>query len=296
VTEGDNLEKIVDTYLEFQNKVKKLSENTVSSYRRDLCAFSDYLYSAGINYKKVKKTDIYEYITLLQQKGKSSATVARVVASIRSFYRYLCVSGVMKKDPSLGVSAPKTEKKLPGILTLSEVDRFLSQPSGNSYKHRRDKAMLELLYATGIRVSELIELTTDNLDMDNSIIILNDNIKQRIVPFGSQAQKALTVYLGNSPYHQEPGTYLFTNLYGKKLTRQGFWKIIKHYKVLASIRKEITPQTLRHSFAAHLMDNGIDNSSLQELMGYSAIASVKKYEELSGKRIVDIYKKVHPRA
>ena len=289
------MEKIVDTYLEFQNKVKKLSENTVSSYRRDLCAFSDYLYSAGINYKKVKKTDIYEYITLLQQKGKSSATVARVVASIRSFYRYLCVSGVMKKDPSLGVSAPKTEKKLPGILTLSEVDRFLSQPSGNSYKHRRDKAMLELLYATGIRVSELIELTTDNLDMDNSIIILNDNIKQRIVPFGSQAQKALTVYLGNSPYHQEPGTYLFTNLYGKKLTRQGFWKIIKHYKVLASIRKEITPQTLRHSFAAHLVENGADLKSVQEMLGHSDISTTQIYAQMGHHKIREVYTKTHPR-
>ncbi|MBO5454215.1 MAG: tyrosine-type recombinase/integrase [Clostridia bacterium] len=290
------MEKAVDTYLNFQNKVKKLSGNTVSSYRRDLYAFAVYLQEKSISYKKVKKTDIYEYISQLQHKGKSQATVARVVASIRNFYHYLCMSGNMKKDPSSGISAPKIEKKLPGILTLSEVDRLLSQPSGTSYKERRDKAMLELLYATGIRVSELIELTVDNLDMDNYVIMFIENGKQRIVPFGNQAHKALELYFESSPYHSEPGISLFTNLYGKKLTRQGFWKIIKHYKVMAAIKKDITPQMLRHSFAAHLMDNGIDNSSLQELMGYSAIASVKKYEELSGKRIVDIYKKVHPRA
>ncbi len=290
------MENIIDTYLGFQLKVKKLSDNTIISYKRDLNAFFEYLESNSVSYKKVKKADIYAYIAFLQHNGKSVATVSRVLASIRNFYHYLCISGVLKKDPSLGIASPKYEKKLPGILTINEIERLLSEPSGTSYKELRDKAMLELLYATGIRVTELIELTLDNLDLDNSVLIFSDSNKQRIVPFGSQAHKALKTYMDNPAFNSKENVYIFTNLYGKKLTRQGFWKIIKHYKTAASIKKEITPQTLRHSFAAHLMDNGIDNSSLQELMGYSAIASVKKYEELSGKRIIDIYKKVHPRA
>lgn len=290
------MEKSIDTYLEFQIKTKRLSENTILSYRRDLYAFSEYLKSLKINYLKVKKTDVYEYIYNLQQKGKSVSTIARTTASIRNYYHYMFMSGKIKQDPSLGINSPKIEKKLPGILSLSEVERLLSQPKGNTYKELRDKAMLELLYATGIKVSELIELTLNEIDIDNSIIILAENEKQRIVPFGSKAKKALVNYLNNSKFHNDSNGYLFTNLYGNKLTRQGFWKILKYYKVAASIQKEITPKTLRHSYAVHLMDNGIDISSLQELMGYSAISSAKKYAELSGRRIIDIYKKVHPRA
>lgn len=289
------MEKTVDTYLDFQLKTKRLSQNTIISYRHDLYAFADYLYSNSINYTKVKKSDILAYITFLQQSGKSNSTVARIIASIRNYYHYLCISGKIHRDPTLGISSPKFEKKLPGILTLSEVDRLLSQPCGDTYKDKRDKAMLELLYATGIRVSELIELTVENIDLDNCVIVFYSDGKQRLVPFGSHALKALKAYVEGSDYHKEPGAFLFTNLHGRKLTRQGFWKIIKHYREKANIKKTITPSILRHSFAAHLMDNGIDNSSLQELMGFSAIASVKKYEELSGKRIVDVYKKVHPR-
>ncbi len=290
------MENVISTYLDFQSKVKKLSENTIISYRRDLNGFCEYLKSNSISYKKAKKTDIYGYVTYLQRTGKSAATVSRVLASVRNFYHYLCITGNLKKDPTIDVASPKCEKKLPGILTLNEVEKLLSAPSGNSYKEIRDRAMLELLYATGIRVSELIELTFDNIDFDNSVLVFNEVGKQRIIPFGSQARKALRIYRDNFAFYERDNVYFFTNLYGKKLTRQGFWKIIKHYKSVAAIKKEITPQILRHSFAAHLMDNGIDNSSLQELMGYQAIASVKKYEELSGKKIIDIYKKVHPRA
>lgn len=290
------MEKSIDTYLENQNKTKKLSDNTILSYRRDLYAFSEYLKSAKKSFLKVKKNDLYEYMSYLQRKGKSVSTVARHIASIRNFYQYMVSSGKVKTDPCIGISSPKSEKKLPGILTLSEVERLLSQPNGNTYKELRDKAMLELLYATGIKVSELIELTVNEIDIENSIIIFTGNEKQRIVPFGNSAKKAMINYLNNSDFHQKENAYLFTNLYGNKLTRQGFWKILKHYKIAASIQKEITPKTLRHSFAVHLMDNGIDVGSLQELMGYSAISSAKKYAELSGRRIIDIYKKVHPRA
>ena len=290
------MENSIDTYLQYQTKTRKLASNTILSYQRDLYAFFSFLEARKIKYKKVKKAEIYEYISYLQQNGKSASTVARVVASIRNFYKFLVLTDVIKKDPAVGISSPKGEKKLPGILTVAEVDRLLSQPQGDSFKELRDKAMLEVLYATGVRASVFVELTMLNLDLNNNLLMFMENDKQRVVPFGNQARIALERYLSASDYHSGEEAYLFTNLYGKKLTRQGFWKIIKYYKTKASIKKEVTPQVLRHSFAAHLMDNGIDDESLQELMGYSAISSVKKYAELSNRRIVDIYKKVHPRA
>jgi integrase/recombinase XerD len=247
---------------------------------------------------KLRKNNLTAYFVYLQKEGKSVATVARAIAAVRGFYEYLALSGVVKRDPAAGIPVPKPEKRLPGILTVHEIEVFLDQPDLSSTKGCRDKAMLELMYATGLKVSELIALKLGDVDFNTGLIRCVSGGTERIVPFGSVSSDALKKYIELSVYHRSknPDMLLFTNLYGKQMSRQGFWKIIKQYKAQAGIAKEITPQVLRHSFAAHLIDNGLDTSALQELMGYTAASSAQFYANLSGAHIKEIYKKAHPRA
>lgn len=289
--------EIIDTYLGYLENKRKLTENTLLSYKHDLCDYYEYLCTNKITITGARKSTVTAYLSLLQRNGKSAQTVARALASIRGLYRYLIAIERMKRNPTAGIATPKSERKLPEILTAKEIDRLLSGPSGEDFKSVRDKAMLELLYATGIRASELIELKNDDLELDKEIIRC-EGADRRVLPFGILAKTAIGKYLEVSPYHngqKEQSTYLFVNIYGKQLTRQGFWKIIKQYKKSAGIEKEINPQILRHSFAAHLLENGADVKALQEFMGHSVLASTQFYENLKSSKLREVYAKYHPR-
>ena len=289
--------EIIDTYLSYLEKKRKLSENTLLSYKHDLYDYLEYLTSNKLTITGVRKGAVTSYFSLMQREGKSVQTIARAMASIRGMYKYLNVIERMKRNPTDGIAAPKSERKLPEILTIREVERLLSQPSGDDFKSVRDKAMLELLYATGIRASELIELKNDDMELDKEIVRC-EGADRRVLPFGILAKTAISRYLEVSPFHngqKEQSTYLFVNVYGKQLTRQGFWKIIKQYKKSAEIEKEINPKILRHSFAAHLLENGADVRALQEFMGHSVLASTQFYENLKSSKLREVYAKYHPR-
>ena len=289
--------ELIDTYLGYLEKKRRLSDNTLMSYKHDLYDYSAYLSSNSLTVTKARKNTVTAYLSLMQRNGKSVTTIARTLASVRGLYKYLNVIERMKRNPTDGISAPKTERKLPEILTVREVDRLLSGPSGEDFKSVRDKAMLELLYATGIRASELIALKNDDIEIDKEILRCEGE-DRRVLPFGVLAKTAISKYLEISPFHngtKEQSTYLFVNVYGKQLTRQGFWKIIKQYKKSAGIEKEINPKILRTSFAAHLLENGADIKSLQEFMGHSSLASTQFYENLKSSKLREVYAKYHPR-
>lgn len=279
---------------------KRLSLNTLQSYKRDIEQYITYLKDMKIqNIANTNKTTVIAYLLHLQKKGRATSTISRNLASIRSFYQYLTKKGIISQDPTENLESPKVEKKLPQILSTKEVELLLEQPKCDDLKGYRDKAMLELLYATGIRVSELISLDLDDVNLEMQYIRCNKGARERIVPIGSVSVNALQEYLTKSRnlLIQRPDEKaLFVNVNGKRLTRQGFWKIIKQYKNQAKINKDITPHTLRHSFAAHLLENGADLRSIQEMLGHSDISSTQIYAQLAKNRIKEIYKKTHPRA
>ncbi len=278
---------------------KKLSEITLLSYRRDLDRFFEYLDTKNIDdIKKSNKTVVLTYLLKLQKDGKKSATISRQLASIRAYFGYLNRSGLIKKDPTIGVEAPKAEKKIPEILTEEEINLLLALPAGKDLKGIRDKAMLEVLYASGIRVSELVNLNIADINLDMGFLHCR-NGKERIVPLGSIALNALNNYVSGVREYmikEADEKALFVNVNGKRMTRQGFWKVVKHYAEAAGIKKDITPHTLRHSFAAHLLENGADLKSVSEMLGHSDISSAQIYSRLMKNRIRDVYKKAHPRA
>ena len=278
---------------------KKLSESTLLSYRRDLDRFFEYLDSKNIeDIKKSNKTVVLTYLLKLQKDGKKSATVSRQLASIRAYFGYLNRSGIIKKDPTIGVEAPKAEKKIPEILSEEEINLLLALPENKDLKGIRDKAMLEVLYASGIRVSELVNLNMSDVNMDMGFLHCRTG-KERIVPLGSIALNALKNYISNVREYmikESDEKALFVNVNGKRITRQGFWKIVKSYAAAANIKKDITPHTLRHSFAAHLLENGADLKSVSEMLGHSDISSAQVYSRLMKNRIRDVYQKAHPRA
>lgn len=282
-------------YIAFLKKVKKVSKNTYSAYEKDLNDYILYLGDKKISLSKIKKNTIYVYENYLASVGKSTSSIARALASIRGFHQYLYLNGMSRTNPALGIETPKIERVLPGILTISEVERLLSQPNCINYRGYRDKAILELLYATGIRVSELLQLKFTDVDLYKGTI----SCTERIIPFGSFSSAALTSYIEFSPYldkNSSEDIYLFTNSSGKQLTRQGIWKIIKKYHKLSGISKSVSPQILRNSFAAHLLENGADAKIVQELMGHTALSSTLIYAELSKSRLREAYDKAHPRA
>lgn len=294
------MNNIVKDFIIYLRDDKKLSDNTLESYGRDLRQFGDFLNEKERpSYTDVNKTTIITYLLYLQKKGRATSTISRNLASIRALYQYLLNHGFVDNDPTLNLESPKPEKKLPCVLSLSEVEKLINQPDDNSIMGSRDKAMLELLYATGIRVSELVRLdiTDINLDLD-FIKCKGSNDKERIIPIGSMAQKAILRYATEyrSKLVKDDETAAFLNYYGKRLTRQGFWKIIKRYTKDAKINKKITPHTLRHSFATHLIQNGADLKSVQEMLGHSDISTTQIYMQLTKSKIKDVYDKSHPRA
>ncbi|NSW92939.1 MAG: site-specific tyrosine recombinase XerD [Firmicutes bacterium] len=294
------MEGLVEKYVNYLEQRKHLALNTLQSYKRDIEQYISYLQELSLNsIANTNKATIITYLLHLQKKGRATSTISRNLASIRSFYQYLAKSKVIEHDPTIELESPRVEKKLPQILSTQEVELLLEQPKCTDLKGYRDKAMLELLYATGIRVSELINLNISDINFDVGFVKCNKGNKERIIPIGSLALKALQDYMNKArknmvKYNDEKA--LFVNVNGKRLTRQGFWKIIKQYKNQAKIGKDITPHTLRHSFAAHLLENGADLRSIQEMLGHSDISSTQIYAQIARNRIKEVYKKTHPRA
>ncbi|MBO5479032.1 MAG: site-specific tyrosine recombinase XerD [Clostridia bacterium] len=293
------MEKQINNFLEFIKEDKKLSENTLQSYRRDILQFEEYVNENKLNYQKVTEEDMKKYFSHLQQIGKKTSTISRNIASIRSFYQFLVRNKKIKKDPTEKIQSPKVEKKAPCVLTSSEIELLLEQPKDIDLKGIRDKAMLEFAYATGMRVTEIISLNIDDVNLKEGLVTCKSGARQRNIPLGSLSLKALRDYIENSRpilIKDEKVTALFVNTNGKRLTRQGFWKIVKYYKEQAHITKDITPHVLRHSFATHLLQNGADLKSIQTMLGHSDISSTQVYMQFQDESLKNIYKHAHPRA
>ena len=293
------MEKQVNNFLEFIKENKNASENTLQSYRRDIMQFSDYLDGKRVNYVKISNKDINEYIDYLKTEGKKSSTISRSLASLRAFYQYLLRVKKIKRDPTDGVQSPKIEKRIPNILSSDEVNLLLSQPKNVDLKGTRDKAMLEFAYATGMKVTEIISLNVEDVNLEEGFVTCKMGDKFRNIPLGSLSLKALKDYLEHSRpiIVKNPNeTSLFVNTNGKRLTRQGFWKIVKYYKEQAHITKEITPHILRHSFATHLLQNGADLKAIQTMLGHSDISSTQVYMQFQNETLKNVYRKAHPRA
>ena len=287
-------------FIEYLHVEKQTSKNTEVSYERDLRKMSQYLKWQDIDSAKaVTPTSLNSFVLYLEQNGMKPATISRSIASMKAFFSYLHKTRQIDTDPTENLKAPKIEKKLPSVLTTDEMTRLLEQPSGNSPKELRDKAMLELLYATGIRVSELISLKISDINLQMEYLNCMDTHKERIIPFGKKAKEALKNYLKDGRpklVEDEESEWLFTNCSGQSMSRQGFWKLIKFYGGKAGIEAEITPHTLRHSFAAHMVGNGADLKSVQEMLGYADISATQVYAQLNqDKKIREVYMSAHPR-
>ncbi len=293
------MERQIKLFLKFIETEKKLSSNTLQSYQRDLKQFEDYINDNKVLYTHVHEKHIKNYIEELEKEGKKPSTISRNIASIRSFYLFLVRKSKVKEDPTANIQSPKIEKRVPSVLTSKEVELLLEQPKTEDLKGIRDKAMLEFAYATGMRVTEIISLNIEDAHIDESYVVCKNGNKQRTIPLGKLAQKALKEYIEKSRnilIKNDKEQALFVNINGRRLTRQGFWKIIKYYKEQAHIEKDITPHVLRHSFATHLLKNGADLKSIQVMLGHSDISSTQVYMQFQDDGIKDIYKKAHPRA
>lgn len=290
----------LDVFKDYLINEKKSSKNTFESYIRDINQFVSYCDTIKIyDTTKLCNDEIKKYLEYLSAIGKSDATKSRITASLRCYYKFLKAKKFIKENPVESIKLKKTERKLPGILDSNEIILLLSQPDITDYKGIRDKAMLELLYATGIRVSELISLSVDDVNLDRSFIRIYGDKKQRIIPFGQKARKALKKYIRKirpQMVRDENEKALFVNCNGLKLSRQGFWKLLKQYQRDAKIKTEITPHVLRHSFATHLLENGADIKSIQEMMGHADKASTQIYSKIVSTKLQDVYLKSHPRA
>lgn len=290
----------VKEYTSFMTDIRHKSLNTVESYKRDVTQYISYLDGTGVtDISSTTKTTVLSYLLYLQKEGRASSTVSRTLASLRSYYLFMMQNGVVKSNPTSNLEAPHVEKKIPKILSGEEVELLLEQPKNCDNKGIRDKAMLELLYATGIRVSELINLDVSDVNVPMSFVRCKGGKKERIIPMGHQAKDALENYINNVRKYMvkyENETALFVNCSGARLSRQGFWKLIKYYQHIAGIETDITPHTLRHSFAAHLLENGADLHSIQEMMGHADISSTQVYSRMMNSKIKDVYAKAHPRA
>lgn len=297
------MEQAIDIFITYLHNMKKTSGNTEVSYRRDLSKVRFYMQEQGIHrVSEITSTNLHSYILYLENNHFSAATISRNIASLKAFYHFMFREGLVEQDMADLLKAPRIEKKIPDVLSTTEVVRLLDQPGGQSLKEIRDKAMLELLYATGIRVTELITLRVRDVNLQMGYIICKDVIRgavrERVIPFGNQARTALLRYL-NGPragmMETTGSEYLFANCSGKPMSRQGFWKLIKCYAKKADITAEITPHTLRHSFAAHLVENGADLRSVQEMLGHSDISTTQIYANMNHNRMRNVYAKAHPR-
>lgn len=293
------MEREVREFISYLHNTKKTSNNTEVSYQRDLKKMTVYLSDKGRkDITEVSELDLQGYISEMERGNFASATISRSVASIRALFQYLFKEGRIKEDPSDSLKPPKVEKKAPEILSIEEVDKLLRQPDTATPKGIRDTAMLELLYATGMRVSELLHLCTGDVNLDFGYVSCHDNGKERIIPIGNASRRALVAYLDSARpafVKDDKETALFTNCSGKAMSRQGFWKVLKGYADEAGIQGDITPHTLRHSFAVHMLQNGADVKSVQEMMGHSDISTTQIYLGMNMCKMRDVYMKAHPR-
>ena len=287
---------LIKAYENYLTKVKKASSNTISSYLRDIRQFAEWL---DVDVLEASQLNISNYLRYMEEDGRSAATISRTLASLKNFYSYLVSSGFCEKTPVTEIKVSRGEKKLPQILTGREIELLLAQPVCVDAKGYRDKAMLEVMYATGMRVSELIDLDILDVNLDQGVIKCSTSKKNRVVPLYPAALRALSIYIRDireSMLANPDEPALFVNINGSRMSRQGFWKLLKHYQSTAHIDKEITPHTLRHSFAVHLLENGVDLGSLQELMGHCDISSTQMYTQMINQKLKSVYEKCHPKA
>jgi integrase/recombinase XerD len=282
---------------------KGLASNTLVSYERDLKSYMKYMKNVEkCDVKEIQRSHIIRFLGFLKDQGKSSKTIARHIASIRAFHQFLFRDRVLDEDPTIHIETPQAERTLPKVLSMEEVEALLDFQHKKDHYGLRDKAMLELLYATGIRVSELINLNIDDVHLTMGFIrCIGKGNKERIIPIGGAATRALEAYLNEARpefLQQKKSTdnSLFLNHHGNRLTRQGFWKILKRLGKEANIEKEITPHTLRHSFATHLLENGADLRAVQEMLGHADISTTQIYTHVTKTRLKDVYSQFHPRA
>ena len=289
----------INQFVTYMEEEKNASNSTVVSYQRDLKKLFLYLDERGIHrVDEITSTNLNSYVLQLERQGFSTSSVSRSVASMRAFFHYLFKIRKTENDPSEKIRSPHVDKKVPEILTMEEAVLLLEQPDTTTDKGIRDKAMLELLYATGMRVSELLSLKMTDLNLPMNYLICREKNKERVIPFGKEAEQALKTYFERSReqfVHGQDRACVFTNCSGDPMSRQGFWKIIKAYVQKAGIKKDITPHTLRHSFGAHLVQNGADLSAVQEMMGHADISTTQLYMDMNVRRVREIYAKAHPR-
>ena len=293
------MERQLKFFFKFLEEDKKLSENTLQSYKRDLKQFKRYLEACELHYNRVKEDDIKDYIRELQEDGKKASSISRCIASIRSFYQFVLRNKKIKVDPTAHIKSQKIEKRVPSVLTSKEVELLLNQPKDIDLKGIRDKAMLEFAYATGMKVTEIISLDIDDVNLKTGMVTCRHPDRQRNIPLGTMSLRALKEYINDARdimIKNEDEKALFVNVNGTRLTRQGFWKIIKYYKEQAHITKDITPHVLRHSFATHLLQNGADLKAIQTMLGHSDISSTQVYMQFQDENLKSIYRKAHPRA
>lgn len=293
------MKELVERFTSYLIEEKRVSENTLQSYCRDVRQYLAYLDGIGTDMLSANRTTLLTFLLHMQKQGRATASISRSAASLRVLYHFLSSRGYMVENPAEHLEAPKPERRLPEILTTNEVDLLLSQPSDTTCRGRRDRAMLELLYASGIKVSELIALDMSDVDLDMAFLKCRAGSHTRIIPLGRTSLAAVGDYLAGARDALTPDKTeqaLFVNCNGRRLTRQGFWKIVKEYKEKAGIAKDITPCTLRHSFAAHLLENGADLVSVQEMLGHKDISSTQVYARLARSRVKEVYDKAHPRA
>ena len=291
---------LIGAYENYLTKVKQASANTIASYMRDIRQFSEWLRSTeNADVVDASQVNISDYLTHLEKDGRSGATVSRHLASLKNFYSYVVSSGFLENTPVTEIRVDRGEKKLPQILTGREIELLLAQPVCVDAKGYRDKAMLEVMYATGIRVTELIDLDVDDVNLELGTIKCAGAKKTRSIPLYPAALKALGAYMMDirrGMIADPDERALFVNVNGVRMSRQGFWKILKYYQASAHIEKDITPHTLRHSFAVHLLENGADLGSVQELMGHSDISSTQMYTHMVNQKLKSVYEKCHPKA
>ena len=294
------MEQQLDNFIHYLEEVRKSSRNTILSYKRDLEKFMAFLGTQSISdLASVNETTMNAYILMMEQEQFATSTISRNIAALKSFFDYLERNEKYQGNPAARLKALKIEKKAPEVLTVAEVTRLLEQPAGRNNKELRDKAMLELMYATGIRVSELVSLTVNDINVQAGYIRCSERGRERIIPIGSVARISLRQYLKQARpamLADDNSSILFPNCSGQPMSRQGFWKILKQYAAKAGIEADITPHTLRHSFAAHLLKNGADLRSVQEMLGHSDISTTQIYLKMNTGRIRDIYSNTHPRA
>ncbi|WP_338156655.1 site-specific tyrosine recombinase XerD [Ligilactobacillus salivarius] len=295
------INNILMDYLHYLKVERGLSENTINSYGIDLKLFLEYLRENEIpSFKQVNKEVIVNYMQSEKNNNKANSSILRSVSSLRKFFQYLAQEKIIEKDPMLLIDTPKKKQHLPQVLTKEEVEKLLRSPNTGQVLGLRDRAMLELIYATGLRISEIINLKLEDLHLTmGTLQTLGKGHKERIVPVGDEAIKWVNRYLEEARpklLKQKRSNYLFLNFHGNNLTRQGVWKNLKAEVRKAGIQKNITPHTLRHSFATHILENGADLRIVQELLGHADISTTQIYTHLSNKQLADIYNRAHPRA